>query len=137
MGRGTAMPETIQSILYGLCGTGAGGFAVWRYLKSSMNTDALDAKAQAIIKNLQEMLKAEWDKNQKLSDSIDRVAKERNEAVQAVGRLEGTIEVLSGQVNTLKNEVERLERQNTTLGGQLTDIKTVLDGLVRDRKGAA
>lgn len=130
------MPEAIQSVIYAMCGTGAGGFAVWRYLKSSLNTDALDAKAQAIIKNLQEMLKSEWDKNQKLSDSIDRVAKERNEAVSAVGRLEGTIEVLSGQVNTLKNEVERLERQNSTLGTQLSEIKVMLTSFAPNR-GAA
>lgn len=105
------MPDFLYNALYGAGGAGAGGFAIWRYLKSTMNDDALNAKAQAIIKNLQDMLHTEWDKNQKLSEAVERVSRERNDAVQAMGRLEGQVEALTGHVQVLQDEVKRLEEQ--------------------------
>lgn len=116
------MPELLYNALYGLGGAGAGGFAIWRYFKGAMNVDALDSKAQAIIKNLQDMLRAEWEKNQRLSEAVESVSKERNEAVQAMGKLEGQVEALTGQVNMLKSEVQRLEAQSTRLESQNAEL---------------
>lgn len=119
---GLEMPEWVQSLLAALGGLGLGGYTVHRKLKADRTSDTLDAKSQAIIERLEEQLANERKNNLQMGEVIDRVAKERNDAVQQVGRLEGTVHALQGEVERMRNEVVRLEKKNAELTHQITGL---------------
>lgn len=130
--RGRSMGEEIQQLLQvlvtGLAGIGLGGYGVHRKLKADRNSDTLDSKASAMIERLEEQLDSERKHNAHLAEAIDRVARERNDAVQQVGRLEGTVHALQSEVERMSTEVIKLEKKNKTLSEEITN----LSGTVRN-----
>lgn len=125
---GVELPEWLNALVAGIVGIGSGGYVVARKLKADRNSDALDAKAQVIIERLETQLGTERLNNSHLGEVIDRVAKERNDAVQQVGRLQGTVEALSGEVERMRGEVIKLEKKNVALTEEITS----LNGTVRN-----
>lgn len=111
-----AVPEWLQMLIVGIGGFGAGGYGVYRRLRSDSNSDFIDRKSQALINNLSEQLVHERDNSRKLGEVIDRLAKERNEAVQALGALEA-------QIEALKREVMRQEELNTQLKQEVLRLR--------------
>jgi chromosome segregation ATPase len=125
---GEGLPQWLSTLITALGGLGVGGYAVHRKLRADGKSDTLDAKAQLIIERLETQLGTERTTNQHLGDVIDRIAKERNEAVQQVGRLEGTVQALQGEVERMRAEVVKLEKKNTAL----TEEINAMGGTVRD-----
>lgn len=128
------MPGWISNLLSAVGGIGAGGYVIHRRLKSDKNSDAIDSKGQQLYDSLaaqlgserishREQLSYERETNMKLGETIDRLAKERNEAVQNVGRLEGQVTALQGQVTRLQSEVEKLESTNKSLFEQIMAMR--------------
>lgn len=125
---GLELPQWLNMLLTGIGGLGVGGYAVSRKLKADKNSDTLDGKAQVIIERLETQLDARIKENNHLGEVIDRVARERNEAVQQVGRLEGTVHALQGEVERMRAEVLKLEKKNIALTQQISN----LNGTVRN-----
>lgn len=125
---GVELPQWLNMLLTGIGGLGVGGYAVSRKLKADKNSDTLDGKAQVIIERLETQLDARIKENNHLGEVIDRVARERNEAVQQVGRLEGTVHALQGEVERMRAEVLKLEKKNIALTQQISN----LNGTVRN-----
>ena len=125
---GEGLPQWLNMLVTGIAGLGVGGYGVHRKLRADGKSDTLDAKAQAIIERLENQLETERKNGVHLSDAIDRVAKERNEAVQQVGRLEGTVHALQGEVERMRAEVLKLEHKNQAMSEEITGLsRTVTD----------
>lgn len=125
---GVELPQWLNMLLTGIGGLGVGGYAVSRKLKADKNSDTLDGKAQVIIERLETQLDARIKENNHLGEVIDRVARQRNEAVQQVGRLEGTVHALQGEVERMRGEVVKLERKNVALTEKIGSLNdTVLN----------
>lgn len=116
------LPEWVNTALGGLLGLGAGGYGVYRKLRADSAGDRLDGRAEAIIVRLEDQLKSERENAKTLGESIDRVARERNDAVKQVGLLEGTVKALEGEVSRLRSEIESLETKNTALTREITSL---------------
>ncbi len=112
---GDGLPEWLNMLVTGIGGLGVGAYAVARKLKADKNSDTLDAKSQGIITRLESQLETERKNNAHFGEVIDRLAKERNEAVQKVGRLEGAVQALQG-------EIKRLEQKNASLTQEITSL---------------
>lgn len=123
------LPEWLNMLLTGIGGLGLGGYAVHRKLKADKASDVLDGKAQVIIERLETQLDSRIKENNHLGEVIDRVARERNEAVQQVGRLEGTVQALQGEVERMRAEVVKLERKNVALTTQITSLNDTVRNL--------
>ena len=125
---GAELPQWLNMLLTGIGGLGVGGYAVHRKFKADNNSDTLDGKAQLIIERLETQLDARIKENNHLGEVIERVARERNEAVQQVGRLEGTVQALQGEVERMRGEVVKLERKNVALTERIGSLNdTVLN----------
>ncbi|QNJ57343.1 chemotaxis protein [Pseudomonas phage Dolphis] len=124
------LPEWLKILFTGIGGLGAGGYAVHRTLKRDQTSDKLDERAQAIITRLESQLEAERRNNQILGQNIDRIAAERNSAVQQVGRLEGTVHALEGEVGRLRTEIQSLETKNSELTKQIAGLHGEVRSLV-------
>lgn len=121
--------------------TGAGGvtaavvaglaalYGVWRRLKSDNSTDKLDAKSQQLIDNIEEQLKRETEEKIRLSNVIERLAAERNEAVSQVGKLEATVQNLDDRITRMTGEVTRLEEENEKLTDIIQSMVAKVEGL--------
>lgn len=131
------MPSWLTNALSALGGAGAGGYALFRMYKRDKNSDTIDTKSQRLIDNLcaqldsereshSSQLRYERETNAILGQKIDALAKERNEAVQNVGKLEGQVTALQQQVTHLRTEVEKLERGNAALIEQVTAMREEL-----------
>lgn len=126
---GVELPQWLNMLLTGIGGLGVGGYAVSRKLKADKNSDTLDGKAQVIIERLETQLDAMIKENNHLGEVIDRVARERNDAVRQVGRLEGTVNALQGEVERMRGEVVKLERKNVALTTQITSLNNTVRNL--------
>lgn len=123
------------TILTALAGIGAGGYAVWRRLKSDNLTDSTDQKSQRLIDNLERQLQREIETKEGLGKVIDRLAAERNEAVQKLGKLEGVVHALEKEVQHMTEELHSLEKENAQLTSQIMNMSAALDE-VRTQVGA-
>lgn len=119
---GIPTPEWVNVLFSALGGLGIGGYAVWRKVGADLKGDKLDEKHVQIITSLEQQLSSERELNKHQREVIDRVAKERNEAVQKVGRLEGSIQALESQIAHLQNQVTHLEADNKRLMQRVGDM---------------
>lgn len=123
------MEEFFTKLATGLAGIGAGGYAVWRLLKNDKKSDGLDGKAQALIDNLESQLKREIDEKHKVGSVVDRLAAERNEAVQQLGRIQGVVEGLENEVKRMTSELVRVEERNKELSATVIELTSVISDL--------
>lgn len=128
------LPEWLKILSTGIGGLGAGGYTVHRILKRDKTSDNLDERAQAIITRLESQLDAERRNNQVLTQNIDRIAAERNSAVQQVGRLEGTVHALEGEVGRLRTEIQNLEKKNSELTTEIAGLHREVRSLVESMR---
>lgn len=123
------LPDWLKILVTGFGGLGVGGYTVHRTLKRDQTSDKLDEKAQAIITRLESQLDAERKNNAHMGETIDRLAGERNSAVQQVGRLEGTVHALEGEVSRLRSEIQSLEQKNSELTQEISKLHGEITGL--------
>lgn len=126
---GEGLPEWLNMLLTGLGGLGVGGYAAARKLKQDRNTDKLDEKSRLIIDRLETQLETERKNSNHLGEVIDRLAKERNDAVQQTGRLEATVTALQGEVQRMRAEVVNLEEKNTGLTREINSLSGTVRAL--------
>lgn len=130
----------IETITTALVGIGGAAYLVIRKLKSDKTSDTIaenavslsekvDARTQTLIDNLQQEVQSKNDQNKHLSEVIERVASERNEAVQLVGELKATVGSLSERVMEMRNEMEKLEKENSNLASQVAQMTKDLKDL--------
>lgn len=108
-----------------LTGTGTvllGGFLWLRKWLSRDATDrAMDTADIGVVRRLNELLDIEREARKEAEARADQFAKERNDLVATVGRLEGKIEALTSQVGQLNERVaaqsDELARLRGKLGG--------------------
>jgi chromosome segregation ATPase len=108
-----------------LGGTGTvllGGF-LWlrRFLSKDATDRAMDNADIGTVRRLNELLDTERNRANAAEARADQFAKERNELAAAVGRMEGRIEALTGQVAQLTERVAsqsaEIARLRPTPGG--------------------
>jgi predicted RNase H-like nuclease (RuvC/YqgF family) len=92
-----------------LGGTGTvllGGF-LWlrKFLSKDAADRAMDSADIGTVRRLNELLDTERNRANAAEARADQFAKERNELAAAVGRMEGKIEALTGQVAQLTERV--------------------------------
>ncbi|WP_308582536.1 chemotaxis protein [uncultured Pseudomonas sp.] len=108
-----------------LGGTGTvllGGLLWLRKFLSKDATDrAMDSADIGTVRRLNELLDSERLRANAAEARADQFAKERNDAVAAVGRMEGKIEALTSQVAQLTQRVteqsDEINHLRTRLGG--------------------
>lgn len=108
-----------------LGGTGTvllGGFLWLRKWLSRDATDrAMDTADIGVVRRLNELLDIEREARKEAEARADQFAKERNDLVATIGRLEGKIEALTSQVGQLNERVaaqsDELARLRGKLGG--------------------
>jgi len=108
-----------------LGGTGTvllGGF-LWlrKWLSRDAADRAMDTADIGVVRRLNELLDIEREARKEAEARADQFAKERNDLVATVGRLEGKIEALTSQVGQLNERVaaqsDELARLRGKLGG--------------------
>ncbi|WP_368607479.1 chemotaxis protein [Pseudomonas fulva] len=108
-----------------LGGTGTvllGGF-LWlrKWLSKDAAERAMDTADIGVVRRLNELLDIERVARKEAEARADQFAKERNDLVATVGRLEGKIEALTSQVGQLNERVaaqsDELARLRGKLGG--------------------
>jgi len=106
-----------------LGGTGTvllGGFLWLRKFLSKDATDrAMDNADIGTVRRLNELLDTERARANAAESRADQFAKERNELAAAVGRMEGKIEALTGQVAQLTDKVTSQSAEIARLRAQL------------------
>ena len=86
-----------------LSGTGTVVLGAFLWLRKWLSKDAaeraMDSADVAVIRRLTELLDIERDARREAETKADQLARERNELVLTVGRLQGKIMVLSSQLS--------------------------------------
>ncbi|OSN39546.1 chemotaxis protein [Pseudomonas syringae] len=108
-----------------LGGTGTillGGFLWLRKFLSRDATDrAMDNADIGTVRRLNELLDSERVARKEAEARADQFAKERNDLVATVGRMDGKIEALTSQINQLTDKVasqsEEIARLRARIGG--------------------
>ncbi len=99
------------------------GGLLWlrRFLSKDAADRAMDSADIGTLKRLNELLNQERAARKEAEARADQFAKERNDLAAAVGRMEGKIEALTGQVAQLTERVtqqsDEVHRLRTKLGG--------------------
>ena len=99
------------------------GGLLWlrRFLSKDAADRAMDSADIGTLKRLNELLNQERAARKEAEARADQFAKERNDLAAAVGRMEGKIEALTGQVAQLTERVtqqsDEIHRLRTKLGG--------------------
>jgi hypothetical protein len=106
-----------------LGGTGTvllGGF-LWlrKFLSKDAADRAMDNADIGTVRRLNELLDSEREARKLAEARADQFAKERNELAAAVGRMEGKIEALTGQVSQLTDKVTSQSAEIARLRAQL------------------
>jgi len=106
-----------------LGGTGTvllGGF-LWlrKFLSKDAADRAMDNADIGVVRRLNELLDSEREARKLAEARADQFAKERNELAAAVGRMEGKIEALTGQVSQLTDKVTSQSAEIARLRAQL------------------
>jgi len=106
-----------------LGGTGTvllGGFLWLRKFLSKDATDrAMDNADIGTVRRLNELLDSEREARKQAEARADQFAKERNDLMATVGRLEGKIEALTSQVGQLTDRVTAQSEEIARLRGKL------------------
>ena len=130
------LKELFTNLISIVIGGGAGSYLAWRRLKVDANGDKIDAKSHQLIEHLDAQLKearaqavAEREHAKNCDATVERLAKERNAAVSAVGRLEGTIEALREKIATLTDEIQTLERDGVRMREEMQKHRASMDDL--------
>ena len=108
-----------------LGGTGTVLLGAFLWLRKFLSKDATDRAMDSAdigtLTRLNELLNQECAARKEAEARADQFAKERNELVAAVGRMEGKIEALTSQVAQLTERVtqqsDEINRLRTKLGG--------------------
>ncbi|EGH27703.1 hypothetical protein PSYJA_01169 [Pseudomonas syringae pv. japonica str. M301072] len=108
-----------------LGGTGTFCWRLFLWLRRFLSKDATDRAMDnadiGTVRRLNELLDSERLARKDAEARADQFAKERNELAAAVGRMEGKIEALTGQVAQLTDKVTsqsaEIARLRTKLGG--------------------
>lgn len=97
-----------------------GGF-LWlrKWLSRDAADRAMDSADIGVVRRLNELLDIEREARKEAEARADQFAKERNELVAAVGRMEGKIEALTGQVSQLTEKVTSQSAEIARLRSQL------------------
>jgi ABC-type transporter Mla subunit MlaD len=99
------------------------GGLLWlrKFLSKDATDRAMDNADIGTVRRLNELLDTERARANAAEARADQFAKERNELVAAVGRMEGKIEALTSQVAQLTDRVtqqsDEINRLRTKLGG--------------------
>lgn len=106
-----------------LGGTGTvllGGF-LWlrKWLSRDAADRAMDTADIGVVRRLNELLDIEREARKEAEARADQFAKERNDLVATVGRLEGKIEALTSQVGQLTDRVTAQSEEIARLRGKL------------------
>lgn len=106
-----------------LGGTGTvllGGF-LWlrKWLSRDAADRAMDTADIGVVRRLNELLDIEREARKEAEARADQFAKERNDLVATVGRLEGKIEALTSQVGQLNERVAAQSDEVARLRGKL------------------
>lgn len=119
-----------------------GGYAVKRKISTDSNSDKIDSKTQLLIDSLTQHLNDErkWHASQlekerehanHLGTVIDRLSRERNDAVRALGALQGQIKAMSEQITNLKAEIQRQEEANAGLNKMVAELRDEIMSMSR------
>lgn len=97
-----------------------GGF-LWlrKWLSKDAADRAMDTADIGVVRRLNELLDIEREARKEAEARADQFAKERNELAAAVGRMEGKIEALTGQVSQLTEKVTSQSAEIARLRSQL------------------
>lgn len=113
------LSKLVDYTLMFVFGTAVASYAFMRRVKKDAREDKVaDAGAEAeisVLEQLRNQLNYERDHSAELGKTIDRLADERNEAVQMAGKLEGEVTALTQQVEHLSEQVSELQRENEEL----------------------
>lgn len=127
----------LEKIGAGMVGIATVGYLWFRRIKSDNASDIVDSKSQKLIDNLNEQLSVKIAEISKLHEVVERVAVERNNAVQQVGKLEATVQLLGERVEEMKAEITRLELENKIMSENVSKLTMkvieLLDELHRNR----
>ncbi len=93
----------------------------WR-IKRDFKTDGLEAKHRALTDDLNAQLDRERQRAEVREQTIERLAKERNDAVSEVGKL-------SAQVEMLTEQVEKLERDLIDARAEVHETRMLLTSM--------
>ncbi|WP_409321371.1 DUF3450 domain-containing protein [Pseudomonas monteilii] len=106
-----------------LGGTGTVLLGSFLWLRKFLSKDAaeraMDNADIGTVRRLNELLDSEREARKLAEARADQFAKERNELAAAVGRMEGKIEALTGQVSQLTDKVTSQSAEIARLRAQL------------------
>lgn len=97
----------------------------WRQ-RRDWSHDGLEAQRDKLRLELAEELERVKDERDHLRDACERVGHERNLAVQQVGKMEGSIDVLTKQVETLEEELRETREELREARDQLRETRAEL-----------
>lgn len=117
------LPDWIMALFYALGGTGVGGYAVHRRLKSDRKVDHVDDATQGLIKTLTEQLRDERARSDHLGTVIDRLSAERNDAVRTLGEMSGQMASMTSEIGRLKEEIVKQEQMNHELNSSVARLR--------------
>ena len=109
-----------------LGGTGTVLLGSFLWLRKFLSKDAaeraMDNADIGTVRRLNELLDSEREARKLAEARADQFAKERNELAAAVGRMEGKIEALTGQVSQLTDKVTSQSAEIARLRAQLGGV---------------
>lgn len=115
--------NTAGGLTAGVCAVLVAAYGALRKIKGDVRVDKIDDATQKLIDNLTKQ-------RDKDMAAIERLAGERNSAMERVGRLEATImhqtselERMSGEVTKLEEEVRELFAQNRHYIGEIDALR--------------
>lgn len=100
----------------------------WRQ-RRDWSHDGLEAQRDKLRLELAEELERVKDERDHLRDACERVGHERNLAVQQVGKMEGSIDVLTKQVETLEEELRETREELRDARAELAADRELLKGM--------
>ncbi len=116
----------LTGALIALGGAVTTAYSFWRKLKADMREDRSSDRAYDDLAALLEHYKRETREAQAQIErqrlEIETISKERNEAVQAAGRLEASVEYLKEQVDDMRKIIEQQQIEIKRLTGMVERI---------------
>lgn len=110
------LETVLTAALVALGGAVTAAYGMWRKVKADTRDDKSAGRAYDDLAALLDHYKNETREAQALAErrlvEIERISTERNEAVQAAGKLEASVEYLTEQVNQMR---ETIEQQNAEI----------------------
>lgn len=131
------LPDWAQTIFNVVIAIGFALLVIYssvRKINADKKTDDVDEKTQALIDAVTDQLNSERGTNNHLREVIERVAGERNDAVQKVGELQGQVAALDNHVGLLRTEIEKLELKNALLTKEISDLRREFSAFIATMK---